>query len=134
MLPKKYRTIVRSLRVKRGSSGLGLFTELPISKGEFVVEYKGPILTSKQADKKGGKYLFETNKNRFIDGSARTNIARYANHSCKPNCEVEIRQGRIYLFSKRAIKAGEEISYDYDTEYFEDFIKPFGCRCLSCTS
>ena len=60
MLPKKYRTTERSLRVKRGISGLGLFTDLPIAKGEFIIEYKGPILTSKQADEKGGKYLFET--------------------------------------------------------------------------
>src|SRR5690606_41248256 len=124
-----YRDISRSLEVKRSSAGLGLFTRLPIKKGEFIVEYKGPILTSKQADEKGGKYLFETSKDRFVDGSSRNNIARYANHSCKPNCEIEIRRGRIYLFSKRSIEAGQELTYDYDTEYFNEFIKPFGCRC-----
>lgn len=132
MIPKKYRKLTRSLQAKRSSAGLGLFTKLPIPKGEFIVEYTGPILTSKQADEKGGKYLFETNKNRFVDGSSRKNLARYANHSCKPNCEIEILQGRIYLFSKRAIEAGEELTYDYDTEYFNEFIKPFGCRCDAC--
>lgn len=132
MLPKKYRNIRRSLTVRKSSAGLGLFTDEPIGRGEFVIEYHGPVLTSKEADAKGGKYLFETSRNRTIDGSARSNAARYINHSCKPNCEIDILRGRIYVFSKRGIKAGEELTYDYGKEYFDDYIKPYGCRCLAC--
>ncbi|MGL1245549.1 SET domain-containing protein, partial [Vibrio parahaemolyticus] len=65
------------------------------------------------------KYLFEVNKNKTIDGSDRANIARYVNHACKPNCEAEITKGRVFYFSKRAIKAGEELSVDYGKEYFD---------------
>lgn len=131
-LPKKYRNTKRDLVVKKSRSGLGLFTNAPIEKGGFIIEYFGPILTSKEADKRGGKYLFETNKNRFIDGSSRLNTARYINHSCRPNCEIDIKLGRIYVFALRKIKAGEELSYDYDTEYFDEHIKPFGCTCEKC--
>ena len=132
MLSKKYRYIKRNLIVKRSIAGLGLFTKESIERGGFVIEYKGPILTEKEANLKGGKYLFETSKNRFIDGSSRKNIARYINHSCLPNCEIEILRGHICVFSKRKIKAGEELCYDYDKEYFDEIIKPLGCKCLKC--
>lgn len=120
--------------MKKSSAGLGLFTLESIKRKEFIIEYVGDTLTCRQADERGGKYLFETSENRFIDGSARTNTARYINHSCAPNCEIEIFRGRIYVFSKRAIKAGEELSYDYGEEYFDEHIKPHGCRCRSCKS
>jgi len=131
-LPRKYKKIKRDLTVKKSVAGLGLFTNSLIEKGGFVIEYFGPVLNSKEADEKGGKYLFETNKNRFIDGASRLNVARYINHSCKPNCEIDIKRGRIYVFALRKIKTGEELTYDYDTEYFDEFIKPFGCRCQKC--
>lgn len=123
---------MRVLRVRRSSAGLGLFTEQPIEKGGFIIEYTGTVLSRKESDRRGGKYLFETNYNRFIDGSARSNTARYINHSCKPNCEIDIRRGRIYVFAKRNITAGEELSYDYEEEYFNEYIKPHGCRCRTC--
>ena len=118
--------------MKKSSAGLGLFASEPIEKGGFVIEYFGPIMTRKESDEKGGKYLFETSKNRVIDGSSRKNIARYVNHSCKPNCEIEIMHGRVYLFAKRTIMAGEELSYDYGDEYIKEYIKPFGCKCDAC--
>lgn len=134
LLPKKYRNIKRNLKVKRGVSGLGLFTLDPIEKGGFVIEYTGEVLTLKEANERGGQYLFETSKNRFIDGSSRSNTARYINHSCRPNCEVDIKAGRIYVFAKRNIKAGEELNYDYESEFFDQYIKPFGCRCVKCSA
>jgi SET domain-containing protein len=133
VLPKKYRDIKRELVTKRSESGLGLYTKAPIEKAGFIIEYTGPILTRKEADKKGGKYLFETSSARYVDGSGRSNLARYINHSCKPNCEVEIMQGRVFIFSKRAIPAGAELSYDYGKEYFNEYIKPLGCKCEKCS-
>lgn len=132
MIAKKYQGIKRDLKVKRSKSGLGLFTLAPIKKGEFVIEYVGDIIDNKEADKRGGMYLFQTNKNRFIDGSSRKNIARYVNHACKPNCEIDIIKGHVIILSKRNIKAGEELNYDYDTEFFVEHIEPYGCRCSSC--
>jgi len=131
-LPKKYQGVERVLRVRRAAAGLGLFTEEPIEKGGFVIEYVGPILGL--ADIRGvkNKYLFQTNPRRFVDGSPRWNLARYINHSCVPNCEIYILRGRIYIFSCRTIQAGTELSYDYGEEYFRAFIAPLGCRCPGC--
>ncbi len=132
MLPKKYRKFKHSLIKKRSLTGIGLFTKSRIKKGEFIIEYTGKVLTAKEANKRAGKYLFETSRNRFVDGTDRNNLARYINHSCSPNSEIEIFRGRIYVFAKRTIEPGEELNYDYDEEYFDEHIKPFGCKCRKC--
>jgi len=132
MLPKKYQKYKRHLKIGKSRTGLGLYTLSDIPKGEFIIEYVGDVLTEKEANERGGKYLFETSKNRYIDGSARSNTARYINHSCRPNCEIEIKAGHILVFSKRKIKAGEELNYDYEKEYWNEHIKPYGCKCDKC--
>lgn len=119
--------------VKRSSSGgLGLFSGEPIKKGTVIIEYVGPILTNKEAEEKCGRYLFQINSRKTIYGSGRDNIARYANHSCNGNCEIEIKKGRVYIVARKNIKANEELGYDYGKEYFDYFIKPHGCLCDSC--
>ena len=130
----KFEPGVFDLRVKRSRAGLGLFTMGPIKKGECIIEYKGPRLTKKQEEETENQYLFDVGNKKYltIDGSPRWNTARYINHSCRPNCEIEIRLGRVYVFSKRAIKAGEELNYDYDTDFFDEYIKPKGCVCDKC--
>ncbi len=118
--------------VKRSSTGLGLFAQEDIPKGKFIVEYYGPVLTPKEADDKQGKYLFEVSSRRVVDGTLRCNTARYINHSCAPNCKVDIVKGKIYVYAKRRIRSGEEFAYNYGKEYFDDFIRPHGCQCIKC--
>ena len=67
-----------------------------------------------------------------IDGSPRSNTARYINHSCAPNAEAIISGRRVWIWSKRAIKAGEEVTYNYGKEYFDAHLKPRGCLCIKC--
>lgn len=121
------------LKVKKGINGLGLFTDIPIKKGEFVIEYFGEMLTADQANEKGGKYLFEISNRRTIDGTTRNNTARYINHSCRPNCETDIKKGRVFVFARRGIKEGEELTYDYGKDYWNEYIKPKGCLCEKCS-
>lgn len=123
------RTQKGNLKVRRGSTGLGLFTTVPIQKGAFVIEYTGEKITNEEADRRGGKYLFELDDKWTIDGKERGNIARYINHSCDPNCETEVEGERIFVYAIRDIAAGEELAYDYGDEYYNDIIKPIGCRC-----
>ncbi|MFA5072170.1 MAG: SET domain-containing protein-lysine N-methyltransferase [Candidatus Paceibacterota bacterium] len=118
--------------VKKSSAGLGLYAKTPLKGGEFIIEYTGKLLTAKEADKKGGKYLFEINSKWTIDGSERSNVARYINHSCCPNCEAYIIGKRIKIKAIKNIETGEELSYDYGKEYFDEYIKPFGCKCKKC--
>jgi uncharacterized protein len=128
----KKNNVHEKFAVKRGSAGFGLFSKASFQRGDFIIEYAGPIVSNKQADERGGKYLFEISSRRTIDGSARSNLARYINHSCRPNCEAEIDGSRVMIYAKRNIAAGEEFTYHYGKEYFKDLIKPFGCRCSMC--
>jgi SET domain-containing protein len=123
-----------ALKVKRSSAGMGLFAGADIPKGACVIEYIGRELSKDEWYTVKSKYLFEVTKQKTIDGSPRWNLARYINHSCKPNCEPEIHRARVYIRAKRAIKAGEELVYNYGPDYFRDFIEPHGCRCEKCTA
>lgn len=124
----------KKVQVKRSSAGLGLFAAEDIKKDAFVIEYTGEKISSEEADRRGGKYLFTLDKKTVVDGKGRENIARYINHSCRPNCEAETDEdaGKINVYAKRNIKAGEELHYDYGKEYWNDHIKPYGCRCEKC--
>jgi len=122
--------------VKKSNSGLGLFAGKDFKKGDLVIEYTGEKITEAEANRRGGKYLFELNDEWTIDGKGRENKARYINHSCKPNCypELDDAEEHIFIYAKRAIKTGEEITYNYGKMYFDDLIGKEGCRCDSCLS
>jgi len=117
------------VRVGRSSAGLGLFAARPFKKGERIIEYFGRTLTTAEEYTSKSKYLFEVSKRKTIDGATRENIARYINHSCHPNCEPEIVRGRVFIDAIKSIKAGDEFAYDYGEEYFNEHIRPYGCRC-----
>ena len=119
--------------VKRSRTGLGLFATELIPKGKRIIEYFGPRVPNDEVEKSNGKYFFGVNSKWSVDGSIRKNIARYINHSCRPNAEAIISKGRIWIWSRRNIKPGEEINYDYGKEYFEGIIKDVGCRCGKCS-
>jgi SET domain-containing protein len=121
------------LAVKRTAVGLGLFTLEPIPKGKRIIEYLGPLVSDEYVDKRpSGKYFFGVNSKWTIDGTARSNTARYINHSCRPNCEAFISGRRAWIWSRRAIKAGEQLTYNYGKDYFDTLLKPKGCRCEKC--
>jgi uncharacterized protein len=119
--------------VRRTETGLGLFAIRPIPKGKRIIEYTGPLISNEIVERSNGKYFFSVNTKWSIDGSPRSNIARYINHSCQPNAEAFISdRGRVWIWSRRRIMPGEEITYDYGKEYFEGIIEPIGCRCAKC--
>jgi len=123
-------------RVGRSRTGLGLFATKPIKKGTKIIRYFGPLLDSKKKkdDAIENKYLFELNDRWTIDGSVRKNVARYINHACKPNAESDVRprKRRVFIRAIKNIEPGEEINYDYGTDYFKAYLKPIGCKCAAC--
>jgi hypothetical protein len=123
-------------RIGRSRTGLGLFATKPIKKGAKIVRYFGPLLDSrkKKDDAIENKYLFELNGRWTIDGSVRENIARYINHACKPNAESDVmpRKRKVVIRAIKNIEPGEEINYDYGTDYFKAYLKPIGCKCAAC--
>jgi len=126
----------KSYRVGRSKTGLGLFATMPIKKGTRIIRYFGPILDSRipAHDEIENKYLFELNNRWTIDGSVRKNLARYINHSCRPNAESDVRprERKVFIRAIRNIEPGDEINYDYGTDYFKAYLKPIGCKCEAC--
>lgn len=125
---------MKKVRVGKSSAGLGLFAAAPISKGVRIIEYTGERISDAEADRRGGKYLFTLNNDWLIDGKGRENIARYINHSCRPNAYAELThdEKRVFIFAKRAIAVGEEITYHYGKQYFNIAITKARCRCQHC--
>ena len=126
----------KSYRVGRSKTGLGLFATMPIKKGTRIIRYFGPILDSRipAHDDIENKYLFELSNRWTIDGSVRKNVARYINHACKPNAESDVRprKRKVFIRAIKNIEPGEEINYDYGTDYFKAYLKPIGCKCDAC--
>ena len=94
----------------------GCYTTSPIRKGVKVVEYTGPRISKRHADRHFQNsiitYLFGIG-----DGSTVINgygTAMFINHSCDPNCETEERNGEVWIMSLRPIAPGEELTYDYN--------------------
>jgi hypothetical protein len=119
-------------RVGRSRTGLGLYATEPIRTGKFIIEYWGKLVRWNDDPNLQSKYLFDLNKRWAIDGAPRRNTARYINHSCKPNAEPYGVKGKIKIYARRTIQPDEEITYDYGKEYFDEFLRPIGCKCEAC--
>lgn len=125
--------------------GYGIYAKVNIPKKRKIIQYIGEKIKKKEGDKRsearinkylgsnrtGSVYIFELNKNYDIDGSFAYNKARYINHSCDPNCEVDIIDGEIWISSIKNIKKGAELSYDYGYEFDKDDYKDHICKCGS---
>jgi uncharacterized protein len=134
--------------------GSGVFATTDIPKGEEVIQYRGKILTHDEANRlyagdadSGHTFLFTMNEKYLIDGGQGGNVARWFNHSCAPNCQawlIENPDGdklkdRVVIETKRAVKSGEELTYDYGIKLEERHTarlkKIWACRCgkKNCT-
>jgi SET domain-containing protein len=125
----------RPFRIGRALTGLGLFATRSIKKRSRIAEYKGPLLdfkTAEKAENRGNRYLYEISKNITIDGAGRSNVARYANHSCNPNADTYSVKHRVFIRALRNIKPGEEIVYDYGIDYLKNVIGRSNCKCSRC--
>jgi SET domain-containing protein len=126
----------RPFRVGRSRTGLGLFATEPIKKRTLIAYYVGQRIDNDEAirrEDKGGRYLYEINSRWTIDGKSRRNLARYANHSCRPNAESDVvRGGKITIRAIRNIEPGDEITYDYGRDYLRNVIGLENCQCVKC--
>lgn len=118
----------------------GVFAAADIPPDTWILEYIGDRITKKESQRRGldliekakqtgeaAVYIFTLNNRYDLDGAKENNPARYINHSCDPNCEAFIEKGRVMIYSKRAIQAGEELSYNYGFEL--DTWEDHPCRC-----
>jgi SET domain-containing protein len=126
----------RPFRIGRAKTGLGLFATKPIKKRTLIVRYTGRKIPNAEAERreaKGARYMYELNKHYTLDGSGRSNVGRYANHSCRPNAESVVYRGTVRIKAVRNIEPGDEITYHYGKDYYDAYIGKARCRCVTCT-
>ncbi|KAF9146619.1 Histone-Lysine N-Methyltransferase ash1l [Mortierella sp. GBA39] len=120
--------------------GFGIQTTAPIKKGNLVIEYRGEVISQAECHKrmegiyKNNKnfYFLEYEKGEVVDACQKGTNARFVNHSCSPNSQIEkwFLNGEmsIGIFAAQDIPAGAEISYDYNFSSFSGAQKQ-KCRC-----
>jgi SET domain-containing protein len=133
------RTQVR----ESGVHGKGVFALRPLKAGDKVLEYKGEIITWKEALRRhphdptqpNHTFYFHLDDGHVIDGKYKGNSAKWINHSCEPNLEAEQEGNRVFLIALRDIKPGEELFFDYsliiDARMTAKLKKEYACWCGS---
>ncbi|MDF1501760.1 SET domain-containing protein-lysine N-methyltransferase [Roseisolibacter sp. H3M3-2] len=104
--------------------GRGAFATRRIRPGQRIIEYTGERITPEEGDRRYEEdgmgrhhtFLFTVDEETCVDGKKGGNESRYINHSCDPNCEAVIEDGRIWIYAKRSIQPGAELAYDYQYE------------------
>ncbi len=113
-----------------GIHGLGGFAAQPISRGTKVLEYVGNKISKQESLERcagNNEYIFALNEREDLDGNVDWNPARYLNHSCAPNCEALVHEGRIWIVATCDIAEGEELTFNYGYD-LEDY-REYPCRC-----
>lgn len=119
-----------------------MFALRQIRKGSRIIEYLGEKISKEESDRRGVQrmkdaedtgagsvYVFELDDETDLDGAFEWNLARLANHSCKPNCEAQNLDGEIWILALKTIRKDEELTFDYG--YDISFYKDHPCRCGS---
>jgi SET domain-containing protein len=132
----------RRIQVRRsGVHGRGVYALQALSKGETLVEYIGEVISWKEAlrrhpsnpDDPNHTFFFHLDDKHVIDAGVGGNAARWINHACKPNCEADEDDGRVFIKALRKIEPGEELFYDYgltiDERYTPKLKREYACRC-----
>ena len=125
--------------------GRGVYARATIPDGTPVIEYTGERITKTESKRRevqrrerlrrggdGSVYIFDLNRRHDLDGRTRRNIARLINHSCTPNCRIEVIRGRVWIVARREIPAGAELTFDYGFSFTEWRLHPCRCGAARC--
>jgi len=122
----------RVVRRKSPLHGFGVFALEPINKNKRIIDYDGELIDHKESLRRETEYLkhgciwcFTVNRRWVRDANVGGNLARFINHSCRPNCYSQVIGRTIWIRAARNIQEGEELTYDYYT----DGEKTIACRC-----
>jgi SET domain-containing protein len=138
------KTTGRRIQVRRsGVHGKGVFALQVIAAGARIIEYKGQVITWKEALRRhphdpaqpNHTFYFHLDDKHVIDANVDGNAARWINHACEPNCQAQEADGRVFIEALRELQPGEELFYDYglviDERYTPRLKKDYECRCGS---
>lgn len=120
--------------------GKGLFARAAIKPGTPVIEYDGERITPAEARRRYPELPGQPRETHLLSVDARTTIdaaesrARFANHSCDPTCELLVYKKRVFLIALKPMKAGDEITYDYNLVIHGDVdvataLAATACKC-----
>jgi uncharacterized protein len=124
--------------------GSGAFATRFIPKDTKIIKYIGEKIDKIESDRRwresaekhltdneyGATYIFELNEEYDIDGDMPGNIAKYINHSCEPNCDVDVDNDEIWYYASCDIELGEELTINYSYEFTANYAM-HKCRCGS---
>lgn len=112
----------RIVRRRSTLHGFGVFAAEPINKNRRIIDYAGELIRTRDSRprevrylKQGCLWVFRVNRTWSRDAAVGGNIARFVNHSCTPNCWIEIVDKTIWIRASRRIDIAEELTYDYST-------------------
>jgi SET domain-containing protein len=132
------QTLPRISRRRSKVHGFGVFALEPIAKNTRIIDYAGELVLNDESEEREERYLaegciwvFRVDETWSRDAAIGGNLARFINHSCRPNCWIEIVDQTIWIRASRTIAEGEELTYDYST----DGEQTIPCRCRpGCTN
>jgi len=115
--------------------GVGGFAKVPLAPSTHILEYVGQRISKSESIRRceaNNEYIFRLNDQEDLDGKVEWNPARFLNHSCAPNCDAELEDGRIWIVANRAINPGEELTFNYgfDLENYREY--PCHCGSPAC--
>ncbi|XP_053233208.1 histone-lysine N-methyltransferase, H3 lysine-36 specific isoform X9 [Podarcis raffonei] len=126
--------------------GWGLQAKRDIKKGEFVNEYVGELIDEEECRARiryaqehdiTNFYMLTLDKDRIIDAGPKGNYARFMNHCCQPNCETQKwsvnGDTRVGLFALINIKAGTELTFNYNLECLGNGKTVCKCGAPNCS-
>ncbi|KAK4702204.1 [histone H3]-lysine4 N-trimethyltransferase ASH1L, partial [Phenoliferia sp. Uapishka_3] len=125
-----------------GDRGFGLKTMVPLKQGQFIMEYRGEIISRDESYRrvlttyKDAKsyYFLDYDGDEVVDAGQQGNSSRFINHSCGPNVNVvrwnlsDLDEYQIGIFAKHDIPAGTELSYDYGWQDFSALAVQAGAK------
>ncbi|MGH9971682.1 MAG: SET domain-containing protein [Pyrinomonadaceae bacterium] len=103
--------------------GKGCFSRRPFRRGLKIAEYTGEKISNAEANRRAGRRrlrICAIDERWSLDGSKGGNGTHYINHSCEPNSYMKILYGHILFIALRDIRAGEEITIDYESTLHSD--------------
>lgn len=124
--PQKFMVVVRESRI----DGQGAFAGEAIAQRRKIGEIRGEAISIQEAQQRARGQarimIIAVSERRAIDATHSLDPLRFANHSCRPNASLRVRQGRVEFYAMRDVAPGEEITVNYGETHHQGRLR---CRC-----
>jgi len=116
-------------------NGKGCFATINFQRRKKIAEYTGERISDLEARRRALDRrvlrICDIDGRFSLDGARGGNGTHYINHSCRPNAYMKTLYGHIMFFALRDVRAGEEITIDYEQTLHPDS-KLCRCKAKNC--